>query len=161
MPRKKRTDALIQLLSLFDNLLLIFAINFGRSFLLHLVTEVRSRHFHFTVRGRLSQSKIRIVQHLNGQVHTFGAKVKNKGIALEIPVLIRIQLDSRLPLVNLFRDYPAPRKHIMNFLNSDIQRKASDIDGGVFAFPRLPGWFGFLRAYGATALFLWQASALV
>lgn len=42
----------------------------------------------------------------------------------------------------------------MHFLNRDIQGERCDIDGGVFAFPRLRGRFGFLGVDGSTTFFL-------
>lgn len=156
---KIQSDALVQFLGLFDNLLLIFVVTFSRSIFLHLVAKICRGHSHFSIRCRLSQPEIRIIQHLNRQVHTFGAEVKNEGIAFEVFMLVGVKLDAWLPLVNLFGNDSTPRKDVMDFLDRDIQREGGDIDGGVFAFPRLRRWFGFFRVDGSTALFLQSASA--
>ena len=148
-------SALIQFLGLFDNLLLVFVVTLSRSIFLRLVAEVRRCHLHLARRGRLSQPEIRIIQHLNGQVDTFGAEVKNEGIAFEILMLIGVQLDPWLSLVNLFGNHATSREDFIDLLHRDIEREGSDIDGGVFPFPGLlRRWFGFLRGDGSSAVFL-------
>ena len=161
---------LIQLLRLLDNLLPI-ATTAGPSLLrtptlvlaptlaLHLlITKLRRRNPHPPrPRPSLSQSQLALIQHLHRQRHALGPEIHHQRIALEGPVLVRVEFDAGFARVDLFGDDAAAGEDAGDFVGGGggEEWEVGYVDGGVFALAGFFVGFGFFGG-GGVGCVLWM-----
>lgn len=80
-----------------------------------------------------TESKVGVVEHLNGQTDTLSPEVDNQRITLELSILVCVQLNARLSTIDFFRNDAAFRKQCVDLLDSRIFREGRHINRSVFA----------------------------
>ena len=147
---------LIQLLRLLDNLLLILPRALGRRLFLRLVAKIRSNNLHLAAWSRFPESKVRVVEHLDGKIDALGSEVENQSVAFEFPLVVSVQFDARFAAVDFFGDDAAFGEDGMDLVDVDIEGEIGDVESCVLALAWFQCGFGFLGDEAA-AYFLQEA----
>lgn len=122
--------------------------------ILHLlIAKIRRYNTHLPL-FRLPQPQLRIIQHLNRQIHALGPEIDNQRVAFESPVVVRVELDARFPGINLFGNDAAAGEDAVDFVDGRRWREGEvgHVDGGVFALARLFLLLGLLASGGGGLL---------
>lgn len=98
---------------------------------------------------------------MDGEIDALGAEIEDQGVAFEVAIVVRVELDARFASVDFFGDDAAAGEDVGDFLDGDVEGEVGYVDGRVLALAGLGGGFRLFGGIGSTACFLVNGSAAV